>query len=75
MAEVRRSAGMRERSPGVIVEADRDPVTGRRRQVIRVFRGPVVPTPEEITKLVDAAHESRRPEHDRAILVAATTGL
>lgn len=33
---------MRERSPGVwelIVEAGRDPVTGRRRQVSRVFRG------------------------------------
>jgi Phage integrase, N-terminal SAM-like domain len=33
---------MRERSPGVwelIVEAGRDPLTGKRRQVSRVFRG------------------------------------
>ena len=33
---------MRERSPGVwelIVEAGRDPVTGRRRQVSQTFRG------------------------------------
>ena len=35
---------MRERSPGVwelIVEAGRDPVTGKRRQISRVFRGSV----------------------------------
>jgi len=42
MAESRKAAGMRERSPGVwelIAEAGRDPVTGKRRQVSRVFRG------------------------------------
>ena len=43
MAESLRSApGMRERAPGVwelIVEAGRDPISGRRRQVSRVFRG------------------------------------
>ena len=40
--ELRKAAGMRERSPGVwelIAEAGRDPVTGKRRQVSRVFRG------------------------------------
>lgn len=33
---------MRERSPGtweLIVESGRDPVTGKRRQVSRIFRG------------------------------------
>ena len=42
MPELRKAPGMRERSPGVwelIVEAGRDPVTGRRRQVSRTFRG------------------------------------
>lgn len=42
MAELRTAPGMRERSPGVwelIVEAGRDPVTGKRRQVSRIFRG------------------------------------
>ena len=42
MVELRTSAGMRERSPGsweLIVEAGRDPVTGRRRQVSRMFIG------------------------------------
>ena len=42
MAALRKSSGMRERSPGVwelIVEAGRDPVSGRRRQVSRVFHG------------------------------------
>jgi hypothetical protein len=38
----RKTPGMRERAPGVwemIAEAGRDPVTGRRRQVSRTFRG------------------------------------
>ncbi len=42
VAELRTAPGMRERAPGVwelIVEAGRDPVTGKRRQVSRVFRG------------------------------------
>lgn len=43
MAEkLRKAPGMRERSPGVwelIVESGRDPVTGRRRQTSRTFRG------------------------------------
>ncbi len=42
MAELRTAPGMRERSPGVwelIVEAGRDPLTGKRRQVSRIFRG------------------------------------
>ena len=42
MVELRTSAGMRERSPGsweLIVEAGRDPLTGRRRQVSRMFIG------------------------------------
>ncbi len=42
MAELRTAPGMRERSPGVwelIVEAGRDPLTGKRRQVSRTFRG------------------------------------
>jgi integrase len=36
---------------------------------------PVVPTPEEVIRLVQAAEESRRPDKARAIFVAATTGL
>ena len=36
---------------------------------------PVVPTPDEVRRLIDAADRSRRPEYARAILVAATTGL
>jgi hypothetical protein len=42
MAELRTAPGMPERSPGVwelIVEAGRDPLTGKRRQVSRTFRG------------------------------------
>lgn len=42
MAKLRTAPGMRERSPDVwelVVEAGRDVVTGRRRQVSRVFRG------------------------------------
>ncbi|MFN3215294.1 MAG: tyrosine-type recombinase/integrase [Acidimicrobiales bacterium] len=42
MANLRTAPGMRERSPDVwelVVEAGRDVVTGRRRQVSRVFRG------------------------------------
>lgn len=42
MAKLRKSPGLRERSPGVwelVVEAGRDPVTGRRRRVSRIFRG------------------------------------
>ncbi len=36
---------------------------------------PVVPTPQEVRALIDAAEASRRPEYARAILVASTTGL
>ena len=36
---------------------------------------PVVPTPDEVRRLIEAAGRSRRPEYARAILVAATTGL
>lgn len=39
---LRTAPGMRERSPGVwelIVEAGRDPVSGKRRQLSRVFKG------------------------------------
>lgn len=36
---------------------------------------PVVPTPEEVKTLIEAAEESRRPEKARAMFVAATTGL
>ena len=36
---------------------------------------PVVPTPDEVRRLIEAAGQSRRPEYARAILVAATTGL
>lgn len=42
MAQLRSAPGMRERAPGVwelIVEAGRDPVTGKRRQVSRTFNG------------------------------------
>ena len=36
---------------------------------------PVVPTPDEVRRLIEAAEQSRRPEYARAILVAATTGV
>jgi integrase len=36
---------------------------------------PVVPTPDEVVLLIQAAEESRRPDKARAIFVAATTGL
>ncbi len=42
MAKLRTAPGMRERAPGVwelVVEAGRDPVTGKRRQASRMFRG------------------------------------
>jgi hypothetical protein len=42
MAKLRTAPGMREKAPDVwelVVEAGRDVVTGRRRQVSRVFRG------------------------------------
>ncbi len=42
MAKLRRAPGMRERAPGaweLIVEGSRDPVTGKRRQVSRMFHG------------------------------------
>lgn len=44
MSELRKAPGMRERAPGVwelIVEGGRDPVSGKRRQVSRIFRGSV----------------------------------
>ncbi len=40
--ELRKAPGMRERSPGkweLIVEAPRDPVSGKRRQISRIFEG------------------------------------
>jgi integrase len=36
---------------------------------------PVVPTPDEVRRLIEAAEQSRRPEYARAIIVAATTGV
>lgn len=36
---------------------------------------PVVPTPEEVRKLIEASENSRRPEYARAMFVSATTGL
>jgi hypothetical protein len=42
VAKLRTAPRMRERSPGaweLIVEAGRDPVSGRRRQVSRTFNG------------------------------------
>jgi integrase len=36
---------------------------------------PLVPTPQEVRSLIDAAEQSRRPEYARAILLASTTGL
>jgi integrase len=38
-------------------------------------RAPVVPTPEEVLRLIEAAEKSRRPEHARAMFVSATTGM
>lgn len=36
---------------------------------------PVVPTPDEVRRLIDAAAISKRPEYGRAFLLAATTGV
>jgi len=36
---------------------------------------PVVPTPEEVRLLIDAARASKRPEYARFFLLSATTGL
>jgi len=36
---------------------------------------PVVPTPGDVRRLIDAAEQSKRPEYASAILVAATTGI
>jgi integrase len=36
---------------------------------------PVVPTPEEVRLLIEAAEASRRPEYARAIVIASTTGV
>ena len=36
---------------------------------------PVVPTPGDVRALIAEAERSKRPEHARAILVAATTGI
>jgi integrase len=36
---------------------------------------PVVPTPEEVLRLIEAARKSKRPEYARAFFVAATTGI
>ena len=36
---------------------------------------PVVPRPEEVLQLIEAAMQSRRPEHACAMFVAATTGV
>jgi len=36
---------------------------------------PVVPRPEEVVALIEAAKQSRRPEYARAMFVAATTGV
>jgi len=36
---------------------------------------PVVPRPEEVLALIEAAKQSRRPEYARAMFVAATTGV
>ena len=36
---------------------------------------PVVPTPDDVQVLIEAAKQSRRPEYARAIVIAATTGL
>lgn len=36
---------------------------------------PVVPTPEEVRRLISAAEGSKRPEYGRVIFLAATTGL
>ena len=36
---------------------------------------PVVPTPDEVRRLIDEAERGKRPEMARLILIAATTGL
>lgn len=41
----------------------------------RADRLPIVPTPDEIRRLIDVASASKRPEYARAFLLAATTGI
>ncbi|MEM9655581.1 MAG: tyrosine-type recombinase/integrase [Actinomycetota bacterium] len=36
---------------------------------------PIVPTPEEVRALIEAARQSKRPEYARFFLLSATTGL
>ncbi|MDH4075667.1 MAG: site-specific integrase [Acidimicrobiia bacterium] len=60
--ELRKAPGMRERSPGVwelIVQAGRDPVTGRYRQVSRTFRGSLREAKQARAQLVVDAAQGR----------------
>lgn len=62
MAKLRTSPGMRERAPDVwelIVETGRDPVTGRRRQVSRTFRGNLSSAKKERARLLTEAGKGR----------------
>lgn len=54
-SRLRREKGMRERAPGVwelVVQAGKDPVTGKYRQVSRTFRGGIREARSERAKLV-----------------------
>ena len=72
MPEPRKTPGMRERSPGVwelIVEAGRDPVTGRSRQISRTFHGTLRDAKKARAKLlVDVALGERPVEHPATTL-------
>ena len=58
----RKTPGMRERSPGVwelFVQAGVDPVTGKRRQVSRVFRGNLRDAKKARAELLTEAEKGR----------------
>ena len=62
MSKLRTAPGMRERRPDVwelIVEAGRDPVTGRRRQVSQTFRGNLSGAKKERARLLTEASKGR----------------
>ena len=62
VAGLRTAPGMRERSPGaweLIVEAGRDPVTGKRRQASRTFNGTLTEAKKARAALITEVSKGR----------------
>ena len=62
MAKLRKAPGMRERSPEVweiVVQAGRDPLTGKHRQVSRTFRGTLRQAKKERAALLTEVSKGR----------------